>query len=1059
MKRIPNSKDSNNVMRPGTIFTSSRDDGLRYIDKDGAEAWNTPNSRYYASQIILRGQAVSIAKLEDLTTTQATDEYPYIKVTDPDLDETCIGVAMNYAQPGDIVHVQSKGKFSYYTRGNVPAGRENKEVILDPNFWNYQKVQGQRIFVKKINENPDNFETGHDTEDPVNSVDLKNNFTYDLNDSIYNVKHTIQLGYLTDAPTSRSAGDSTVTIELDVTGDTRGPIDNTQFLMTLGEDVHIGYDLTKDIASKPLYTQDIPHFNLSIKEELKVLAMSTTDPYPASFGIAMANPVLASRLPANQFIAVRKLDGKTIFLSMFNQLDLDGVTDANDRGYISLSKGMASSSADLVNNTIISAGDITTISNAIKTALDTLTGSTSTVTVVGADGREFDEASERRVITAGVSGGYYDVYVSQGLLRYVDIYFRKHGHSAEKGTAILADIRDKERCNILGIALIGEGNHPKGEKVRIMKMGRITTKSEILVGKQYYLGLNGKLTAQEQYWYDYCVPIGIAESPHYFIVDVTAPLKNYDGAMPLGSIKPSIYGTPEKGYVVMDGYTVYNKAEYPELYEALKQWYSEDELKPSHRSPTATDFHNAQANFLGFINTTGGLQEFFASVQAFQNQVESLRLIFEAATESADATLGNLQNANDLAVDHINTINGLLGESLLTTAEFEEWKASEGGYNELKEDFDALASNYDTTKNSFTADLSDHANRLQSLENVIDPTNNTESGLRVRIENLEDELGELNDSTIPNLNESLANYEREANGRLDAAENRIGALETETTNLGTRATTLENRATALEDRASTIETDVANLEDRVSTAEVDIDNLEDRATNLENRSDTTESNVTDLQNRMGVAESKISTLEEGLSTANSEIDSLNDDLNDLSGELETTKEDVEELETNVTGLQTNLETTNNTLAELASTVDGIIDTTIPGIVDDVANVKNDYLKKDEAEATYLKKLDAEATYLEKVEAENDYLKKTDAAETYATKLELEEFRTSVQERLSELDAAYLSLKGMIDLINERLATDSNEDVQTAGLINVLYGRVEYLENEIANLKVQISNLN
>ena len=1017
-------------MRPGTIFTSSRDDGLRYIDKDGAEAWTSPNSRYYAGQTILRGQAVSIAKAEDLASEKAHDKYPYIKVTDPDLDETCIGVAMNYAEAGDIVHVQSKGKFTYYTTGNVPSGRQSKEVILDPDYWNYAKVQGQRIFVKKVNENPDNFETGHNTEDPSQSVDNKNNFTYDLNDSIYNVKHTIQLGYLTDAPTSRDAEDSTVTIELDVTGDTRGPIDNTQFLVKLGEDFSVSYDLTKNIASNPLYTQDIPHFNLSIKEELKVLAMSISDPYPASFGISMANPVVASQLPPNQFIAIRKLDGQTIFLSMFTQLDLDAVTDASDRGYISLSKGMVSSPSELINNTVISTGNIATIANAIKTAMDTLIGGTSTIEVVGADGR---------IITAGVNKGYYDIYVSQGLLRYVTVYSRKHGHSAAKGTAILADIRDKERCDILGIALVGAGTYHAGETIRVMKMGRITTKSEMLVGKQYYLGLNGKLTAQEQYWYDYCVPIGIAESPHYFIVDTTAPLKNYDGAMPLGTIKPSIYGTAEKGFVVMDGYTVYNKDEYPELYEALKQWYSEDELKPSHRSPTATDFHNAQANFLSFINTEGGLQEFFASVESFQHDVQELRGDFQRATEESTAIFENLTDANTQALAHISQLQDLLGESLLTTQEFNDWLEADTGFNQLQEAFDSLQGDYDTTKNSLNATVQEYNRRLNSLENVIDPTNSSTTGLTARVTALEEDLDTLTNETLPqglnalaatveanlaSLNTSMSNELSNLNTSLSET---ITSLETgfneSLSTLEGRADTLEEGVTALEGRADTLESGVTALEERASSLEGRTDTLEPKVSNLEGRADA-------LEGRADALEVKTTELEEELIATNDEVDSLNDDLNNLAEKVEVVEEDVDILEGRVDTLEENLAATDTTLGNLSSTVDDLTNTTLPGMEETIENMQNDYLTKAEAESTYV------------------------------TKAELSEMREQIQEKFEGLDDYDAYLKGLIDQLAERLnGQDSGESSLNGALISALNARMTVMENNIRELRDLIENHN
>ena len=134
MELISNKADAlKNKIRPGSIFVSKRTDNLKYIDQDGGECWVVPMSRYYAKDIILRGQPVAICQQSDFIQTddRLTDKYPYVKVYDPNIDEFCIGVATNYAEPGQIVQIQNKGKFNYLTTDSKKA-----KLVLD-NFDEY----------------------------------------------------------------------------------------------------------------------------------------------------------------------------------------------------------------------------------------------------------------------------------------------------------------------------------------------------------------------------------------------------------------------------------------------------------------------------------------------------------------------------------------------------------------------------------------------------------------------------------------------------------------------------------------------------------------------------------------------------------------------------------------------------------------------------------------------------------------------------------------------------------------------------------------------------------
>ena len=673
MERIKGKYDDLiNKARPGSTWVSGfttpgNNDDLRAIDADGALMHFEPVSRYYASCKIKRGQAVSIAQLSDLSEKQKKDKYAYVKVTDPDLDETCLGIAMNYAEEGQIIHVQRSGRFNYHTTKsilNTPKRRE-REIFLDADGWNFDEVRGQRLFIKKLIKKSENdFVTGH--ADISSSIDPTDWFTYDLEQSIYNVKNTIQIGYLTDAPTVSTTpfllkdgeffntdgdkvnavivdldsdgetfivvdvngepivqdvevidtmtgqiavdsegnnitevrrvpvpkaneavwlikkvtlnelgevvdtqflpvDDQIVTIELDITGDTRGPVDNTQFVVTLGETIYFD-------TSKKTVELNSPDFNQGIYDELKVLAIAEGEARGPTFKIFNKAETTSDITTVDYgFIAVRKLDGDTYIIPILNSFtDLDelegSLIAAEDEGYIKLSKAFTTgTSRDYVTNTttITRSPKITiatepvlnlnrnslkrSLSNALKQVFvndeTREVGCTPILTDLGLNGF---------VITTEEFGGSYDLYVSQNLLNLISITDVDHGQVAPAGTAILADIRDKNRLNIVGVAISNTENVlTKGSTVRVMKTGRIVTKGNIEPGKQYFLGLNGRITAKEQFWYDRAVPVGVAEASNYFIVDIPQfSLHSYSGNFPLGYMKPSVYGRAEKGFGV-----------------------------------------------------------------------------------------------------------------------------------------------------------------------------------------------------------------------------------------------------------------------------------------------------------------------------------------------------------------------------------------------------------------------------------------------------------------------------------------------------------------------------
>lgn len=824
--------DLNNKARPGSINVSGftlpgNNDDLRVVDVDGSQMRFIPASRYYASCTIKRGQAVSIAQLPDLNVEQRKNKYHYVKITDPDIDETCIGIAMNYATEGQIVHIQSSGKFNYYTTKSLICNsvdengikRCETEIFLKEKGWNFDTVRGQRLFLKKLFRNPtnagetddeiwevdpntgekkkkptkkirdglkepnknegkeggvlqasqgDSFDTDH-AENDAAIADPTEWFTFDLLNSIYNAKNTIQLGYLTDAPSiklndknqrryisytkqtkewqfedgqtttydawldsdknEKSAivvkldsefkirvaytckvpiygelkefkdgdippkaneavwlqeintvedgvavqnfcpvDDQVVTIELDVTGDTRGPVDNTQFVVTLGEPIYFDTK-KKDEILKPL------NYNEGIYDELKVLAIAQGNPRSPGFRVFNTTVVEESKNPLDKaFIALRKLDGDTFIIPVlcnFTEEELNGgLVHPEDEGYYKLSKQFTAgpyrtyrtyhsdgtySDVNLQPSITISKHPIKEINRdnlkiAISTALTNIfaepmknasveeehilqRGSDIDITNIGDDGF---------FITTKRTGGYYDVYISKELLKFVTVTQVEHGQSAEAGTAILADIRDTDRLNVIGIVLSNQsGVRHKGETVKVIRTGRIVTMGNVKPGTEYFLGLNGHITAKQQFWYDHCLPVGLAESSNYFLVDISpVPMHSYAGNLPIGYIKPSVAGRAEKGFILCNGGTkVYSKEEYSELYHLLLNWFDESELRPSSLQEETFKRYQHENLYAIFDDIYGQILENIARIDAIR------RLYSQNVVNVREETI---QNATDI---------------------------------------------------------------------------------------------------------------------------------------------------------------------------------------------------------------------------------------------------------------------------------------------------------------------------------------------------------------------------------------------------------------------------
>ena len=911
MERIKRSYDDlHNKIRPGTTWVAAftqpgNNDDLRSIDSDGSEMRFIPESRYYASCTIKRGQAVSIAQLEDLSEKQANNKYAYVKVTDPDVDDTCLGIAMNYAEPNQIVQIQRKGKFNYLTTDSILNTEENRkyEIFLNAKGWTYDDVRGQKLFIKKVYdnithsgkivseesaykdptkqvladaENKDAFDTDHADESVA--ADNSDWFTYDFYDSIYNARNTIQIGYLTDAPTTdvgnkgyyvrsesqgevhfydsdnqgdgdvfgdkavvveynkttgqieivdgsgpihvdgkqnwweelQAAGqlpkahealwlvkgeveveveidgktekrlktvytpvdDQVVTVELDITGDTRGPIDNTQFVLTLGETIYFDtykHDVDYNELDADRNLVYAPHYNAGIFDELKVVAIAKGNPRSPSFRVFNKTSVKLGANNENEldqgFISVRKLDGDTYIIPVLTHLTsnqfkenvMPALIDVNDEGYYKLSKQFSADEYREYIYTNENGNEVKqlkkpsiqfateplnevnrdTLRDAIKKALKAVYRNDETGNV-DCETTDYNIGDNGFFLTTNQVGGYYDIYISSEVLNIVSATEIDHGQYAKAGEAILADIRHSDRLNIAGVVLSNQSGYRKrGETIKVMKIGRIVTLGNLLPGEQYFLGLNGRITAKEQFWYDHSVSIGTAESSNYFIVNVNPhPQHSYSGNFPLGYIKPSINCKAEQGYLLADGITLYSKQAYPELYKLLLNWFDEEELKQSNISEDIYTRYRENQVQTALDSLTELYQETAVDLSLFKQDYQNKMLEIKSTDELQSSRLNTIEALDKTQNERLNAIEAVnktqterldaQDEALQNTAKAIRKEESDRAAAEkaAQEEVDSLQNSRLDTAESVnaqqTTDISNQADKDTELEGKID---------------------------------------------------------------------------------------------------------------------------------------------------------------------------------------------------------------------------------------------------------------------------------------------------------------------------------------------------
>lgn len=1088
MERITNKKDDlNQQIRPGTAWVSGftqpgNNDDIRAIDSDHAEMRVIPVSRYYASKTIKRGQALSIAQLSDLTQEQKGNKYAYVKPTNPDLDETCIGISMNYAEEGQIVHIQNTGKFNFYTTDSIlyETSAKEREIFLKGDAWSFDKVRGQKLYIKKLYDdkpvpgsNPsevpgDEFDTDH--SDKQGDADTEGWFTYDLPDSIYNSKNTIQIGYLTDAPTTKenfyyrndggewfqaiknedgsyvsepvlhkdcvivefngekvvtservlisSTGieipensippkaneatwmqaldredfeghkcyvpveDLTVTVELEVTGDTRGPVDNTQFLMTLGETIY--FDTKK---------QDVelnePNLNEGIFDELKVVAIAPDKPSSPCFRIMMKTPEIVAyqeakeysstkkyykRKPGNiyefvgtvtkeefdnpyvkaetyekgityysydtekktfvkdptlskvdfmgvgdpdyyykepyfeakvnlnkAFIGLRKVDGDTLLIPVlcdFEEEDLAGgaaLIDPNDEGYYRLSldftnpNNISGSKRWYLENgvfeertpRIMIADPVLSLSrDTLKEAIEdgmkkvfSLTledEEKGTVHKIGCTPKTYDIGDNGFQFMTEETEGTYEIYVSSELLNYISATTVRQGQSAEAGSAILADIRDSQRLNVIGVVLNNEsGVRHKGDVIKVMRLGRIVTLGNLHPGQEYFLGLQGHITAKAVNWYDRIVYIGTAESANYFIVDAdSSPKRTYSGNFPLGYLKPSVFGMAEKGFLLADGRTAYSKEENPELYNLLLNFFDEEELDPNNVSE---DLYNKY--------TKWELKDVFTNIFMKIAALEALRVDTDTSTQQLEEAYKEMKEAYEEARLKLSALENQVQENINTL-------------NQHALQIEGLQENIQEVDTARTNDKAELERKIEENSEEISKTNQNLSDLETSLREADSRLNESiqnNTESIDRLSSSIGEVSNSLNSFKSSTSNSFKGMQGSFNTLNDKVGVIEGEVNSHKEiEIPKIKEDINRINRKIGEMNPEDSPLVKQIQNLKNKD-------TDLQG-------KIDNLNKDFTT---EKESLNTSINNIKSSIGEVGEGTT-LVGQITGLQTTI---------------------------------------------------------------------------------------------------------------------------------------------------------
>ena len=580
-------------MKSGLTYIHERTNQLRYSDRNEFEQWLQQLSTYIPIQEIKRGQPVSIATDEDLKLIAKDDDElynallnssdSYIVLTNPSRHLNTIGLSLEYTRgevslEGDSlktpekIHILGQGQYiedkDYYA--NAFTNRDNVDVSNEeywPSFFNdYKNSIGKKVYVKGS---------------------TSGELTIVKEESYLAHNNVIVVGFVTDAKISGVENDLNVgAIEVQVQGDDRGIIDATTFEAVIGEDVYIGKNVVQSNGEK--------------NSKTKVFALGAEDDCFFSFSFNY-NALVNTVLPRG-FIAIQRWDGKTAYIYTNGEIDKNIILnnenfDYNDRAFWQVAQyyavnsteegdkiakfDLAAEKADALN--------LTLLQNYLKQAMTFVSPGKNRSLKTGVESEITDliitqKGTYRFECTANAVGGYFDIYVSSNITKFFsDLNVASHGSYYNKGYAVLADIRNPLRQNIIGIYNSGhEGLIKKLENAIFVKQGLFVDSTRPYeVGQRYYLGSHGNIFKVPQEYYNSIISIGYAQTDERLIVDCCDSRQYNNGDLPVGYMKPSIKGEAEFGFWLMDGKTPHKISDGSTLYQRLLNYYDKSELKIS----------------------------------------------------------------------------------------------------------------------------------------------------------------------------------------------------------------------------------------------------------------------------------------------------------------------------------------------------------------------------------------------------------------------------------------------------------------------------------------------
>lgn len=534
--------------KEGLIHISKRTGQLRYSVGEGEPGkWLQPLSAYPAGEDILRGQPLSIATTADAPILAGlADTQSYVVLTNPSHHQKTIGLALESVKKGEMVHIQSLAGFSF----NL-----NKAGEYNPPFT-YADSVGKLVFVKGGS---------------------RGELTINPEESYFGYKNIIQVGFVTDAPAG--ADEKEIRLEIQLEGDGRGPIGATQYEAILGEDALIPSD-----------------------SSVRIFALGQEDASKFQLNLSFTAPQSATAFSDEHFIALNRMDGKTVFIFMNGSIlpaDSDSRMSVSDVAFLRLAKYHSTVSGEpisIINLAVPRISNGAQVRDFYTAVLAALTNAFQTISGVPSaqftPAKTIDNALKTEAgklsgfyneLTASIDGGYYEVYVSEKLR--ADFFSGSRttasGSYENKGKAVLADIRIPTRQNILGAYFSGQYDTllAKDSKAIFLHAGEFNALGQFAPGSDYYLGTRGAILTKPSYAYDRTIRIGAAQTDSKLLCDMGQPALFYDGELPVGHVKPSVKGLAEFGFLLMDGTTEYPVLEYQDLFERVQNYFAPEDLK------------------------------------------------------------------------------------------------------------------------------------------------------------------------------------------------------------------------------------------------------------------------------------------------------------------------------------------------------------------------------------------------------------------------------------------------------------------------------------------------